>query len=77
MNFDYQMALLQGQMGNLDVMVVKFLDYAYANVNSTLSVQNQLVFFMQDDAENVFANSLKKNFYFAPKKHKTFIGISF
>ena len=68
MNFDYQMALLQGQMGNLDVMVVKFLDYAYANVNSTLSVQNQLVFFMQDDAENVFANSLKKELLLRTQK---------
>lgn len=67
-NFDYQMALLQGQMGNLDVMVVKLLDYAYANVNSTLSVQNQLVFFMQDDAENVFANSLKKELLLRTQK---------
>lgn len=77
MNFDYQMALLQGQMGNLDIMVVKLLDYAYTNMNATLTVQNQLVFFMQDDAENVFANSLKKNFYFVLRKHKIFIGISF
>ena len=68
MNFDYQMALLQGQMGNLDVMVVKLLDYSYANINSTLSVQNQLVFFMQDDAENVFANSLKKELLLRAQK---------
>lgn len=68
MNFDYQMALLQGQMGNLDVMVVKLLDYSYANINSTLSVQNQLVFFMQDDAENVFANSLKKGLLLRTQK---------
>jgi tetratricopeptide (TPR) repeat protein len=68
MNFDYQMALMQGQMGNLDVMVVKLLDYSYANINSTLSVQNQLVFFMQDDAENVFANSLKKELLLRTQK---------
>ena len=68
MNFDYQMALLQGQMGNLDVMVIKLLDYSYANINSTLSVQNQLVFFMQDDAENVFANSLKKELLLRTQK---------
>jgi tetratricopeptide (TPR) repeat protein len=68
MNFDYQMALLQGQMGNLDVMVVKLLDYSYANINSTLSVQNQMVFFMQDDAENVFANSLKKELLLRTQK---------
>ena len=70
MNFDYQMALLQGQMGNLDVMVVKLLDYSYANINSTLSVQNQLVFFMQDDAENVFANSLKKELLLRTQKNQ-------
>lgn len=68
LNFDYQMALLQGQMGNLDVMVVKLLDYAYSNQSSTLNVQNQLVFFMQDDAENVFANSLKKELLLRTQK---------
>lgn len=68
MNFDYQMALLQGQMGNLDVMVVKLLDYSYSNVNATLNVQNQLVLFMQDDAENVFTNSLKKELLIRTQK---------
>ena len=68
MNFDYQMALLQGQMGNLDVMVVKLLDYSYSNVNATLNVQNQLVLFMQDDAENVFVNSLKKELLIRTQK---------
>lgn len=68
MNFDYQMALLQGQMGNLDVMVVKLLDYSYSNVNSTLNVQNQLVLYMQDDAENVFTNSLKKELLLRTQK---------
>jgi len=68
MNFDYQMALLQGQMGNLDVMVVKLLDYSYSNVNATLNVQNQLVLFMQDDAENVFVNSLKKELLLRTQK---------
>ena len=70
MNFDYQMALLQGQMGNLDVMVVKLLDYSYSNVNATLNVQNQLVLFMQDDAENVFANSLKKELLLRTQKNQ-------
>ena len=68
MNFDYQMALLQGQMGNLDVMVVKLLDYSYANANATLNVQNQLVLFMQDDAENIFTNSLKKELLLRTQK---------
>ena len=68
MNFDYQMALLQGQMGNFDVMVVKLLDYSYSNVNATLNVQNQLVLFIQDDGENVFVNSLKKELLLRTQK---------
>lgn len=68
LNFDYQMALLQGQMGNLDVMVVKLLDYAYSNQNSTLNVQNQLLFFMQDDMENVFVALLKKELLLRTQK---------
>ena len=68
LNFDYQMALLQGQMGNLDVMVVKLLDHAYSNQAATLNVQNQLLFFMQDDAENVFVASLKKELLLRTQK---------
>jgi tetratricopeptide (TPR) repeat protein len=68
MNFDYQMALLQGQMGNFDEMVVKLLDYSYSNVNATLNVQNQLVLFIQNDGENVFVNSLKKELLLRTQK---------
>lgn len=68
MNFDYQMALLQGQMGNLDVMVVKLLDYSYSNNNATLNVQNQLTQYLQDDAENVFGNALKKELLLRTQK---------
>lgn len=60
LNFDYQMALLQGQMGNLDVMVVKLLDYAYSNPNAVVNVQNQLTYFLQEDTEGTFLASLKK-----------------
>ena len=70
LNFDYQMALLQGQMGNLDIMVVKLLDFSYANTNQTLNVQSQLTLFMQDDAENVFANSLKKELLLRTQKNQ-------
>ena len=68
MNFDYQMALLQGQMGNLDIMVVKLLDYAFANKNATLNVQNQLVLFIQDDGEKTFTTSLKKELLLRTQK---------
>ncbi|NHM02427.1 tetratricopeptide repeat protein [Flavobacterium difficile] len=68
MNFDYQMALLQGQMGNLEVMVVKLLDYSYSNNNATLNVQNQFTQYLQDDAENVFGNALKKELLLRTQK---------
>ena len=35
LNFDYQVALLNGQMGNLDLMVEKLLDYSFSNQNNT------------------------------------------
>ncbi|SEQ16341.1 tetratricopeptide repeat protein [Flavobacterium urocaniciphilum] len=70
LNFDYQMALLQGQMGNLDVMVVKLLDHAYSNQNATMNVQNQLLFFMQDDVENIFVASLKKELLLRTQKNQ-------
>lgn len=60
LNFDYQMALLQGQMGNLEVMVVKLLDYSYNNPNAVVNVQNQLSYFLQEDTEGTFLASLKK-----------------
>lgn len=60
LNFDYQIALLNGQMGNLDLMVEKLLDYAYANQSNTALVQNQLTRFMYDDTEGNFTAYIKK-----------------
>ncbi|CCG52103.1 Tetratricopeptide repeat domain protein precursor [Flavobacterium indicum GPTSA100-9 = DSM 17447] len=70
MNFDYQMALLQGQMGNLDVMVVKLLDYAYSNPNAVVNVQNQLSYFLQEDTEGNFLASLKKDLLVRTQKNQ-------
>lgn len=70
MNFDYQMALLQGQMGNLDVMVVKLLDYAYSNPNAVVNVQNQLTYFLQEDTEGTFLASLKKDLLVRTQKNQ-------
>lgn len=71
LNFDYQMALLQGQMGNLDTMVSKLLDYAYNNPNSTINVQNQLTFFLQEDTEGTFLVALKKELLLRTQKNQT------
>lgn len=70
LNFDYQMALLQGQMGNLDIMVSKLLDFAYTNPNSTINVQNQLNFFLQEDTEGTFLVALKKELLIRTQKNQ-------
>ncbi|NHM04818.1 hypothetical protein G4L40_08885 [Flavobacterium sp. TWA-26] len=59
-NFDYQIALLQGQLGNLDLMLEKLLDYGYKNQENTALVQNQLSRFLMDDTEGTFAADIRK-----------------
>ena len=61
LNFDYQMAMLQGQLGNLDVMLEKLLDYGFKNQENTALIQNQLTRFLADDASGSFAESIRKN----------------
>ena len=61
LNFDYQMAMLQGQLGNLDVMLEKLLDYGFKNQENTALIQNQLTRFLADDATGSFAESIWKN----------------
>jgi tetratricopeptide (TPR) repeat protein len=60
LNFDYQTALLQGQLGKLDLMLEKLLDYGYKNQENTPLVQNQLSRFLMDDADGSFAKEIKK-----------------
>lgn len=70
LNFDYQMALLQGQMGNLENMTTKLFDYAYANPNALVNVQNQLSYFLQEDTEGTFLASLKKELLLRTQKNQ-------
>lgn len=60
LNFDYQMALLQGQIGNTDLMIEKLLSYSFANQQNLIMVQNQLSRFMEDEAGEAFNASLRK-----------------
>lgn len=60
LNFDYQIALLNGQMGNLDIMVEKLLDYSFYNQGNTAMVQNQLTHFIGEDLESTFSEYIKK-----------------
>ncbi len=59
-NFNYRMALLYGQNGNVDKMISTFLDETAVNQSSIIVIQNQLSRFMADDHEETFSNSLRK-----------------
>lgn len=68
LNFDYQSALLQGQLGKLDLMLQKLLDYSYSNQENTALVQNQLSRFLLDDVDDAFANEIKKGLLLKTQK---------
>ena len=60
LNFDYQMALLQGQLGNMDLMIENLLNYAYKNQKNLPIVQNQLSRFMNEESPETFNTALRK-----------------
>lgn len=68
LNFDYQSALLHGQLGKLDLMLQKLLDYSFANQENTALVQNQLSRFLLDDVDGAFANEIKKGLLLKTQK---------
>ncbi len=59
-NFNYQMALLHGQLGNTEMMISTFLDEAYANPQNSILIQNQLARYMTDEGDATFSESLRK-----------------
>ncbi|MEZ0006256.1 tetratricopeptide (TPR) repeat protein [Flavobacterium sp. 28YEA47A] len=58
--FNYQMAVIYGQQGKMDLMIDTFLEEAYTNQNNTIMIQNQLSRFMTDEAEETFNTALRK-----------------
>lgn len=60
MNFDYQMALLQGQLGNVELMIESLLNYAYNNPQNLPVVKNQLTRFMNEESPESFNETLRK-----------------
>ena len=60
MNFDYQVALIQGQMGNIELMIESLLQYAYNNPQNLVVVQNQLSRFMNEEEQDSFNATLRK-----------------
>ena len=67
-NFDYQIAMIQGQLGNLEVMLNKLLDYGFNTPDGTPMVQNQLTRFLMDDSDGSFAASIRKNLLLRTQK---------
>ena len=59
-NFNYQMALLYGQLGDTDKMVMTFLDEALANPQNAMLIQSQLSRYMSNDGDSKFNDSLRK-----------------
>jgi tetratricopeptide (TPR) repeat protein len=59
-NFNYQMGLLYGQLGNTDMMISTFLDEAFVHQESTILIQNQLSRFMTDEGDAGFSANLRK-----------------
>ena len=59
-NFDYQVSLLQGQLGKIDLMIDTLLDYSFRFPINVPLVQNQLTRFMSEDSQKTFSDSLKK-----------------
>ena len=59
-NFNYQMAIIYGQQGKIDLMIEKFLTESYTNPQSSIMIQNQLSRFMTEDGEESFNLALKK-----------------
>jgi len=59
-NFDYQIAMLQGQLGNIDLMINALVDYAYKFPTNIVLVQNSLQRFLTEDHTKVFSEALRK-----------------
>ena len=69
-NFNFQMALLYGQLGNTDMMITTFLDEAAANPQNSIMIQNQLSRFMIEDADANFNDALRKNLLLRSQKNQ-------
>jgi tetratricopeptide (TPR) repeat protein len=69
-NFNYQMALLYGQLGKSEMMISTFLDEAYANPQNSIQIQNQLARFMVEDGDENFNETLRKSLITRAQKNQ-------
>ena len=69
-NFNYQIALLYGQLGNTEMMISTFLDEAYANPQNSIQIQNQLARFMVEEGDENFNETLRKALIIRAQKNQ-------
>ena len=69
-NFNYQIALLYGQLGNAEMMISTFLNEAYANPQNSIMIQNQLARFMVDEGDANFNETLRKSLIIRAQKNQ-------
>ena len=69
-NFNYQIGLIYGQLGNIDMMISTFLDEAFVNPQNSVRIQNQLVRFMVDDGDANFNDKLRKALILRTQKNQ-------
>lgn len=60
LNFDYQIALIEGQKGNVEGMTDKLLQFSFDKPDNTSLVQNYLSRFINEDVNGTFTSYLKK-----------------
>ena len=69
-NFNYQIALLYGQLGKAEMMISTFLDESYANPQNSIMIQNQLARFMVDEGDASFNETLRKALIIRAQKNQ-------
>jgi tetratricopeptide (TPR) repeat protein len=69
-NFNFQIALLHGQLGNTQKMISTFLDEAFANPQNSFQIQNQLARFMMEDGDEGFNETLRKDLIIRVQKNQ-------
>lgn len=69
-NFNFQIGLLYGQLGNTEMMIGTFLDDAYKNPQNAIRIQNQFVRYLADDGDANFNEMLRKALILRTQKNQ-------
>jgi tetratricopeptide (TPR) repeat protein len=69
-NFNYQIGLLYGQLGNTEMMISTFLDEAFASPQNSILIQNQLSRFMTEEGDAGFNEILRKDLIVRVQKNQ-------